>query len=163
MQDKEHGMKKISLSIILILTIFVIGCSNQEKKVEPITSWKNEDKEVSAQEFKELTKSNNALEYKNGKFIIHDEDAVVKSQAGDVTTYFVQNAYIPMTDAETIIKKDKWTKREFLTQYIGAAQNITVNEKDKTVEVFFITGPRGYGELRVLFDGNKAGTVTNTF
>ncbi|EUJ24356.1 hypothetical protein PCORN_18741 [Listeria cornellensis FSL F6-0969] len=60
-------------------------------------------------------------------------------------------------------KKDDWTKVELLTKYAGAAQNIDVNTKENTMEAFFITGPRGYGELRVTFDGDKLKTMTNTF
>ncbi|MBC1563530.1 hypothetical protein [Listeria booriae] len=155
-------MKRI-ISIIAILAILTVACSNQEKDYSPITSWKNEDVEVSKQEFVELTKGNNALEFKNGKVVIHDKDAVIKSNVGDVTTYFVQNAYIPIIDAKEIIKKDDWTKEELLTKYAGAAQNIDVNAKENTIEAFFITGPRGYGELRVTFDGGKLKSMTNTF
>ncbi|EUJ24355.1 hypothetical protein PCORN_18736 [Listeria cornellensis FSL F6-0969] len=82
-----------------------MACSHQEKEYSPVTSWENEDAEVSKQEFAELTKSNNALEYKDGKIVIQDKDAVIRSSTGDVTTYFVQNAYIPITDAKEIIKK----------------------------------------------------------
>ncbi|MBC2241767.1 hypothetical protein [Listeria booriae] len=154
-------MKKIIISVVVILTIFAIGCSNDAEQAKPITSWKNEDNEVSKQEFAELTKNNNALEYKDGKFVIHDKKAVIKSRADDATTYFVQNAYIPIKAAQAIVKKEDWTKDELLTKYAGAAQNIT--EKGNTVEAFFITGPRGYGELRVTFDGDQVKSMTNTF
>ncbi|MBC1234826.1 hypothetical protein [Listeria booriae] len=156
-------MKKVVISIIVILAIFTTACSNPQKEYEPITSWKNSDTEVSKQEFAELTKSNNAMAYKDGKFLIKDKQAVIKSDAGDVTTYFIQNAYIPIKEAKKIIKKDNWTREELLTQYAGAAQNIDVNTKENTIEIFFITGARGYGELRVTFEGDKVKSMTNTF
>ncbi|EUJ48374.1 hypothetical protein [Paenilisteria rocourtiae] len=156
-------MKRTIISIIAILTILTVACSHQEKEYSPVTSWKNEDTEVSKQEFAELTKSNNALEYTDGEIVIQDKDAVTRSDTGDATTYFVQNAYIPITDAKEITKRDNWTKEELLTKYAGAAQSIDVNTKENMIEAFFITGPRGYGELRVTFDGDTLKTMTNTF
>lgn len=153
-------MRKIVMTIIAIFAVISAGCSN---KSTPIESWKNTDSEVSNEEFTELTKNNNALEYLGEKVQIKDKGAVVVSESGKVTTYFVPNTYIPIANAKDIVKKDNWTKQDFLTQYVGAAQSVSLNEKEDTVEAFFITGARGYGELRVTFEGNKLKAMTNTF
>lgn len=155
--------KVIVVVMIVMLAMVVVGCTNQVRQVKPVTTWKNKDSEVSKEEFNSLTKNNNALEFKDGKILIHDKSAVVKSETETVTTYFVQNAYIPITNAKAIVKKDNWTKQEFLTKYAGAAQNIEINTKEDTIEAFFITGARGYGELRVTFKGDKVQSMTNTF
>ncbi|WP_430536130.1 hypothetical protein [Listeria rocourtiae] len=153
-------MKKTVIIIIAIFALIGTGCSN---KADLIESWKNTDSEVSNEEFAKLTQNNNTLEFVGEKIQVHNKDAVVIGKSGEVTNYFVQNAYIPIEQAKKIIKKDNWTKQDFLIQYIGAAQNVSINEKENTVEAFFITGAHGYGELRVTFEGDQLKSMTNTF
>ncbi|EJR93397.1 hypothetical protein IKE_05888 [Bacillus cereus VD196] len=153
----------IILTCILILGVLAAcGKDKTIEDVKPVEKWENSDKDVTKEEFKEMTKNNNSMGFEKNEIKVYKQDSVQVTTNEQEKTYYVADAYLPIEEAKRI-QKDKPSMEELLVKYSGAAQEIIENEKEKEIKVTFVTGPQGYELLSVKYKDGKLKDINATF
>ncbi|HDR8072369.1 TPA: hypothetical protein QCY71_005468 [Bacillus cereus] len=159
---------KINYSILICILILLIGVmaacgsTKNDENVKPVKKWENIDKNVTQEEFKEMTKSNNSIGFEKDEIKIYKPDIVQVTTNEQEKKYYISDAYLPLEEAKRI-KKEKPSMNELLTKYSGAAQEIVENKKEKEIKVTFVTGPKGYELLSVKYKDGKLENINATF
>ncbi|MGG0254300.1 hypothetical protein ABEY61_27975 [Bacillus toyonensis] len=150
--------------IVIVLVGILAACGKTEsvKNEQPIKKWENNDKNVTQEEFKEMTKGNNSIGFEKNEIKIYKPDIVQVTTNEQETKYYISDAYLPLEEAKRI-KDEKPSINKLLTKYSGAAQEVVENKKEKEIKVTFVTGPQGYELLSVKYKDGKLEDINATF